>query len=173
MADNAERIYERAKSEMKKEQWAAATELLRQDLAVLQKDWRFSWNLGWCYFKLGKFNDARKYMSRARQLAPEKPECTMGLGAVYVERKQFKKAEALLTESLKAKELYITRILLALAYLSQRKVAAAESVHLEGIRLKPKDARRWEGYSVFLSDVGRETEAKAMAAKACELRSVN
>jgi uncharacterized protein HemY len=60
-----------------------------------------------------------------------------GLGNVYLKRKHLKKAEVVLTESLRIKELHLTRIALALAYLSQGKVAEAENVHLEGIRLKP------------------------------------
>jgi Tfp pilus assembly protein PilF len=89
----------------------------------------------------------------------------MGRGAVYVKRKDFKKAETLLKESLNLKELYITRMLLALAYLSQRKVSEAESVHLEGIKRKPKDSQRFKGYSAFLSDVGRDAETTSSNAE--------
>src|ERR1017187_7111563 len=162
MTDAAKRMFEQAKAEMDKERWHAAIKLLKEEETVNQKNWQFSWNLGWCYFKLGKFTEARTHMIRATKMAPESPECKIGLGAVYVKRKDFKKAEVVLRESLNIKELYITRILLALAYLSQRKVSEAESVHLEGIRRKPKDSQRFEGYSVFLSDVGRDAEAKAM-----------
>ena len=173
MTESADQLYKRALSEMKKEQWLAAIKLLQHELAVAQKNWRFSWNLGWCYFKLDKFDDARKHMIRASRLAPENPICKWGLGTVYLKRKHFKKAQVVLTESLKIKESHRTRIALALAYLSQGKVAEAEDVHLEGIRLKPKNSERYESYAAFLSDVGRESEAQTMSKKAMKLQRVN
>jgi Flp pilus assembly protein TadD len=173
MTDSAEQIYERALSEMKKEHWLTAIKHLKNGLALVKKDWRFSWNLGWCYFNLDRFDHAQKHMMRAAKLAPEDPVCKWGLGSVYLKRKQFKKAEAVLAESLKIKDSYPARIALALAYLSQRKIAEAEKVHLDGIRLKPTSSARYESYAAFLSDVGRDTEAQRMNKKALELQRIN
>jgi Flp pilus assembly protein TadD len=173
MTENVEELYKRAKSEMKKGRWLPAIKLLKHRLVVAEENWQFSGDLGWCYFKLDKFEEARKHMIRATRLAPENPACTFALGVIYLEKKHFKKAEVVLTESLTNKESHVTRVCLALAYLSQGKVEEAESVHLEGIRLKPKSSRGYEGYAVFLSDVGRKTEARIMKEKACKLRSVN
>ena len=172
MIQNTDQLYKRALSEMKRERWLDAIALLQLDQALLQKDWRFSWNLGWCYFKLDEFDDARKYMLRAVQMAPENPICKWGLGNVYLKKKRFKKAEAVLAESLRIRESHLTRIALALAYLSQGKVVEAENVHLENIRLKPKSSERYESYAAFLSDVGRETEARTMNRKARNLRRI-
>jgi Flp pilus assembly protein TadD len=173
MTESAEQVFKRALSEMKKEQWLAAIKLLKRELGVVEKNWRFSWNLGWCYFKLENFDDARKHMIRAARLAPDNPTCKWGLGNVYLKKKHFKKAEVVLTESLGIKESHLTRIALALAFLSQGKVAEAENVHLEGIRLKPKNSERYESYAAFLSDVGREAEAQTMNKKAAKLQRVN
>jgi Flp pilus assembly protein TadD len=173
MTDSAEQLYKRALSEMKKKQWLVAIKLLKHELAVVQKNWRFSWNLGWCYFKLDRFDDARRHMLRAARLAPENSTCKWGLGTVYLKRKRFKKAEVVLTESLRIKESHLTRIALALAYLSQGKLVEAENVHLEGIRLKPKNSDRYESYAAFLADVGREAEAQRMNKKARKLQRVN
>ena len=170
MTESKEHLYTRAVSEMKKERWAAAIELFNLRPDVVEASWRFSWEVGWCNFKLGKFEKARKHMIRATQLAPENPICKWGLGAVYLERKHFRKAESVLAESLRVKDSHLTRASLALAYLSQGKVEEAGHVHLEGIRLKPKDGPRYESYAAFLSDVGRETEARAMERKARKLR---
>jgi len=108
MTESAEQVYKRALSEMKKEQWLAAIKLLEREVAVVQKNWRFSWNLGWCYFKLAKFDSARKHMIRAALLAPDNPTCKWGLGNVYLKKKHFKKAEVVLTESLGIKESHLT-----------------------------------------------------------------
>jgi Flp pilus assembly protein TadD len=172
-ANRAEQLYERALSAMKKDLWLKAIKLFKNDLALVQKDWRLSWNLGWCYFKLNRLEDARKHMIQAARLAPENPTCKWGLGTVYLERKHYKKAEAVLAEALKIKESSLTRVALALAYLSQGKLSEAENVHLEGIRLKPRQSARYESYAAFLSDVGREREAHKMNRKAEQLRSVN
>jgi tetratricopeptide (TPR) repeat protein len=173
MSESTDQIYERALTEMRKEQWPAAIKLLKSNLAAARKNWRFSWNIGWCYFNLGKFVDAQKYMMRANRLAPENPICKWGLGSVYLKRKHFEKAEAILTESLAIKDSYPTRISLALACLSQGKAAEAEKIHLDGIRLKPRSSERYESYGAFLSDVGREEEARTINKKASELRRVN
>jgi Flp pilus assembly protein TadD len=173
MTENAEQIYKRALSEMKKEQWLTAIKLLSRDGAALQTNWRFSWNLGWCYFKLERFNAARRHMIRAAQLAPENPICKWGLGNVYLKKGHFKRAEVILTESLGIKESHLTRIALALALLSQGKLVEAENVHLEGIRLNPKNSERYASYAAFLSDIGREAEAQTMNNKVRKLLRVN
>ena len=97
----------------------------------------------------------------------------MGLGTVYLKTKQFKKAEIVLTESLRIKESHLTRIALAMAYLSQGKVEQAENVHLEGIRLKPNNSERYESYAALLSDIGRETEAQTLNNKVEKLRRIS
>src|ERR1700750_2390220 len=61
MTENVERVYKRALSEMREGQWLAAIKLLKGEGAALQTNWRFSWNLGWCYFKLDKFDAARRH----------------------------------------------------------------------------------------------------------------
>jgi Tfp pilus assembly protein PilF len=171
MTGTSEELYKRALSEMKKEKWVAAIALLES--ASVQTNWRIFWNLGWCYFKLNEFDDAKKQMIRAARLAPENATCKWGLGTVYLQTRHFKKAEIVLTESLTIKESHLTRIALAMAYLSQGKVSQAENVHLEGIRRKPKSGERYESYAAFLSDVGRETEAQRINRKAKRLRSIN
>jgi Flp pilus assembly protein TadD len=158
---------------MGKERWLEAVKLLNRSLAVVQRDWRLSWNLGWCYFKVDRLDDARKHLIQAAKLAPENPTCKWALGNVYLQRKQFRKAEILLSESLKIKESHLTRIALALAYLSQGKVTEAEKMHPENIRRKPEKGTRYESYAAFLSDVGRETEAQRMNRKAAKIKRVN
>jgi Flp pilus assembly protein TadD len=173
MTENAEQLYKRAKSEMKKEQWLAAIKLLKLGSAVAEENWRFPLNIGWCYFKLGKFDVARKNMLRANRLAPENPVCMCGLGMVYIMRKHFKKAEVALKESLAIEDSLLARAGLALAYLSQGRVEEAERIHLEGIRLKPRSNPRYAGYAAFLSDVGRKREAQIMEEKSKKLRRIN
>jgi Flp pilus assembly protein TadD len=73
MTDSAEQLYKRALAEMKRDQWLAAIALLKRKLPIVQNDWRFSWNLGWCYFKLDKFDDARKQMIRPQGLPQKTP----------------------------------------------------------------------------------------------------
>src|SRR5882672_9566250 len=162
MTKSADKLYEQVSVLMKKDRWLEAIKLLKADFSLVKQNWRLSWNLGWCYFNLSRFDDARKHLFHAAKLAPENPICRWALGNVYLKKKQFKKAEVVLTESLKVKESHLTRIALALAYLSQGKVKEAERVHLEGIKLKPGRSDRYESYAAFLSDVGREAEARKM-----------
>lgn len=152
--------------------WQEAIKVLRLDRSVVEKDWELSWNLGWCYFKLERFKEARKYLIRVAKLAPSNWVCKWGLASCYLKIKQFRKAETLLLEALRIKDGYLPRISLALAYLAQGKLAEAEKVHLESISLKPKESRRYEAYACFLEDVGRAAKATRMHRKARLLRAI-
>jgi|HubBroStandDraft_5_1064220.scaffolds.fasta_scaffold489213_1 Tfp pilus assembly protein PilF len=161
-----------ATSLMQEDRWLDAMKILRNRSSETGKYWRLSWNLGWCYFKLGRFDDARAHMMRANRLARNNDICKWGLGSVYLKKRQFKKAEAILLEALQIKESDRSRTALALAYLAQGKIAEAEKMHLENIKLRPKASERYESYAAFLSDVGREAESERMIQKARALRTV-
>lgn len=160
-------------SMMREERWHDAIHLLKENPVLIEKHWKLLWNLGWCYFKLEQMNKARKYLTRALQLAPKSHACKFALGSVYLEQNQYKKAELFLSQALQMKEFYATRIGLALAYLAQGKLEEAENTHLAGIRLKPNASERYESYAAFLFDVGRDDEAEKMNRKAEGLRRVN
>jgi Flp pilus assembly protein TadD len=162
-----------AQSVMREEYWHEAIRILKENSAVVEKHWELSWNLGWCYFKLGRMDEARKHLARAAKLAPENHVCKYGLGQVYLKKKQYKKAEAVLSEALRLKETHLSRSSLAFAYLAQGKLEEAEKTHLDGIKLKPRESARRESYAAFLSDVGREAEAEKMGRKAKELQQIN
>jgi Flp pilus assembly protein TadD len=158
---------------MRKELWREAVLLFQQEPAIVNSDWRASWNLGWCHFKLDRLAEARRNLLRANRLAPDNPTCLWALGNVYLRRKQFKRAEAILLESLRLKESHLTRIALALAYSSQGKLTEAEAMYVENIKLKPESSERYESYAAFLSDVGREYDAQKITEKAASLRRIN
>jgi Flp pilus assembly protein TadD len=162
-----------AQSVMKEERWHEAITLLKENPSVVEKHWELLWNLGWCYFKLKRMDDARKFLTKAMQLAPKNHICKFGLGQVYLKKKQYKKAERILSEALQIKESHTARISLALAYLAQGKIGEAENTHLENIKLRPKKSERYEAYADFLSDVGREGEAEKMYRRARELQRIN
>jgi tetratricopeptide (TPR) repeat protein len=162
-------LCEQVTSVMSTERWLDGIKLLKDNLAVVKKDSELSWNLAWCYFKLDRLVPAQAHMIRAVKLAPKEASCRFGLGAIYLEGKQFEKAETNCIESLRIKESYTTRLVLALAYILQGKLPQAEKVHLEGIRLKPKESQRYTAYADFLSDVGRTKQAQAMYRKAEKL----
>ena len=79
----------------------------------------------------------------------------------------------MLLEALRIKESYVARLGLALAYLKQGRIKEAENTHLDGIRLRPKQSKRYEAYADFLSDVGREDDEERMNHKARELKRMN
>lgn len=173
IANDGRELLRRVQFLMKEERWRDAINLLRENISMVENHSELLWNLGWAYLKLERTSDAQKYLTKATRLAPKSHRCKFGLGMVYLERKQYKKAVTLLSEALQMHELYVTRIGLALAYLAQGRVEKAENAHLEGIRLRPNDSQRYDAYADFLFDVGRDAEAKKMGRKASELRRLN
>jgi tetratricopeptide (TPR) repeat protein len=160
-------------SVMKEKRWPEAIDLLKENSLIVKKHWELLWNLGWCYFKMMRMDQAEKYLTKAAKLAPENHGCKYGLGQVYLKQKRYKKAEMILSEALQIKESHASRIGLALAYLAQGRLKEAEKIHVEGIRLKPKKSERYESYAAFLSDVGREAEAEEMNKRAKALQQIN
>jgi len=169
------RLLKTIQAEMKKERWRGAISLLKENSSLVDRHWELLWNLGWCNFKLERFNQAEKYLTKATQIAPEKRNytCQFGLGMVYLKKKQYRKAERALSHVLRIRESYAARLGLALAYLKQGKTEEAEDTHLKGMRLRPKSCQRYEAYASFLSDVGRETESEKINQKAKDLKRLN
>jgi tetratricopeptide (TPR) repeat protein len=170
---NVTAIEKHAASLMRELRYLDAAKFLSKRSSDSGRHWRLSWNLGWCYFNLDRFDDARKHLIRANKLQPTNATCKWALGSVYLKKRQYRKAEAILAEALRIKESHRTRIALALAYLAQGKIAEAERTHIENIKIKPRSSERYESYAAFLSDVGREAESEKMMQKVRAMRTVN
>jgi tetratricopeptide (TPR) repeat protein len=166
-------LVKRAESAMRKKRWLDAIAVFKEKPSVIEKDWKALWNLGWCYYNLEKFNEAGKYFNLADASVPGNPICKWARDLVYIRKRRYKKAEQVLLESLRLKERFHTRIALALAYLAQGKVALAEKTHLDGIEIGTRLSERYESYAAFLSDAGREDEAKQMNDQVRRIRSVH
>jgi tetratricopeptide (TPR) repeat protein len=164
------KLFRRVGPEMRRMRWLKAIKILNAEPALVRNDWELSWDLAWCYLNVGQLDLALTNMLRASKLAPRSFGPSFGLGRVYLKRKQYKKAETNYAKSLRITDSYVARLGMALALMKQGKAAEAESVHLKGIKLEPKDIRRYEAYADFLSDVRREDEAQAMYRKARKLR---
>lgn len=162
----------RAEAAMREERWLDAIALFTKEQSALEKDWRALWNLGWCYYKLRKFREAGKCFNAADAGAPANADCKWARGVIYIKKREYRKAERVLTQSLQLKERLPARFALVLTYLAQGKVALAEKTHLEGIAIGTKLSQRYEGYAAFLSDVGRSDEAEQMKLEARRIRSL-
>ena len=158
---------------MKKDQWLEAIVIFKQNSSMVEKYWQLSWDFGWCYFRLERFNQAQRILTKAVRNFPKNFYCKYALGQVYLKKENYLKAESILLEALRVKESHVARIGLALAYLAQGRVQEAENEHLKNIRLKPKKSARYESYAAFLFDVGRDAEARKMEEKVAELRRIN
>lgn len=169
-------LLKRVESVMKEERWRDAVALLKKHDSVTQTHWQLLWNLGWCYFKLQRMDQAYKHLRKAAQLAQGPREnwvSLYGLGQVLLKKERYRKAERVLFEALQIRATHHVRISLALAYLAQGKIDEAESLHLENIRMKPKQSERYDSYAAFLYDVGRTNEAEQMIRKAKDLRQIH
>jgi Tfp pilus assembly protein PilF len=151
---------------MRRELWSEAIAFLEGHAQLVESDFSLSWTLGWAHFKQQHFAEAHRFLERATQLAPREWRGHWALGLSCRGLGQYDQAEASLREALRIRDSTPARLFLALVYMEQGRSAEAEQVHLDGIRLKPESAERWNAYANFLSDEGRETEAEEAYAKA-------
>jgi hypothetical protein len=70
-ANRTTELLKPAQSVMSEDRWPEAIRLLKQTSALVEKHRE----LGCCYFKLERMNDARKYLARATKLATENHAC--------------------------------------------------------------------------------------------------
>ena len=166
-------LLKQAESAMRARRWSDAIALYNQEPAIIAGDLKALLNLGWRYYKLEQYSEAERYFKSADAAAPGNAGCKWAKAAVYIKKRNFKKAERLPLESLRLTEGLPARASLVLAYLAQGKVALAEKTHLDGIAIGTRLSERYKGYAAFLSDIGREDEAEQMRQEARRIRSVH
>jgi tetratricopeptide (TPR) repeat protein len=153
---------------MQNERWKAAVAFLKEHEELVKEDFSLSWTIGWAHWKQEQFGEARRFLLQALQLARgPRDECVghWALGLSYLGLGKHDQAEVSRRESLRIGDYSPARLDLALLLMELGRFAEAEQLHLDGIQLKPKSRARWEAYSAFLSDVGRETEAQGGSRK--------
>ena len=94
---------------------------------LVKRDWELAWNLGWCYYKIHKFDKAENGFKLALRLSPsnsrEKAISYWGLGMIFIKYQFYRKAEKYLSRAYQIKGgNYFIRIALATAYLYQGKI---------------------------------------------------
>jgi tetratricopeptide (TPR) repeat protein len=154
---------------MRNERWKAAVHFLEGHAELVKGDFSLSWTMGWAHCKQEQFGEARRFLLQAIRLAQEPRDECVGHWALGLSNRglgQYDQAEASLRESLRISDYFPARLELALLLTELGRSAEAEQVHLDGIQVKPKSSERWEAYSDFLSDAGRETAAQEALTKA-------
>jgi tetratricopeptide (TPR) repeat protein len=154
---------------MKDKRWEEAIATIEPTLTEGSASGAVLWTVGWAYFKLGQHGKAVPYLRRAAEADPTKSSNAVSLGFALHESKDYDGAEIWFLRALALRDTSLVRLGLALTYLEQGKKDVAEAVHEEGIRLKPSSRERLEAYADFLSDAGREEEAKKLRADAEKL----
>src|SRR3954471_14693395 len=139
---------------MQETRWAEAAACLSFDGTHLQECFECSWNLGWAHFKLGQNKDAKTHLERASILSRKSAPGAWALAAVLLNLGNLEEAEGEARRALTLGESAMARRVLALVYMKQGRLADAEAVHLESVRLFPESNERWRMYADFLSDRG-------------------
>ena len=98
-------------------------------------------------------------IARSRQIAPQNATTWWALGVVQAQIDDLDAAEINLRQALALKDSALARQSLALVLMKQERWSEAETVHTEGIELRPESGARWKSYGAFLSDRGRREEA--------------
>lgn len=150
---------------MQRHQWRRA---LRTIEAVPRSARTFElwWNHGWALGKLNDWKGAVRSLASAVRRKPNAPVGLWALGFAHSEIGHPKLAERYHLAALALSDSTLARLTLAQHYMRQKKFAAAEQVHREGIALRPRHRERQEAYADFLSDVGRHDEARVISRRA-------
>ncbi len=157
---NVESLCDRADTHMDGEKWLDAVALLESEPSLTSIDYRLSWSLGWALFKLGRPAEAIGPLRTAISLKLEEATLHWALATVLADAGENEEAEREFLSALELREGYLPRIGLALLYLKQGRLHEAEQVYLNGMETHPRNRRKVEAYADFLSDVGRQDEAR-------------
>ncbi|MGC4114504.1 MAG: tetratricopeptide repeat protein [Myxococcales bacterium] len=157
--ERVRRLLEEERALTSQERWDAAAALFRDNAELVTSNYELLWDAGWTEYKLGRLSTAETYLKKA---IDAKPTCHIGywaLGTVLSETDRFEDSEHNLIKALVLRDGLVGRLSLALLYMRKNMLALAEAVHKEGLRLRPNDRARIEGFADFLSDLGRDEEA--------------
>ena len=158
----------RAQELMRSERWELAIELIEQ-VPMEARSADLNWNHGWALFKLDRFERAAQSLRRAVLQRSTHAVSHWALGVVLQAAGDPVAAEKHLRTALSLRDSGLARLSLAVMYMEQGRLDEAERIHVEGLELKPDDKQRVEAYADFLSDCGREPEARVQYARAAEL----
>ena len=129
------------------------------------------WSCAWAHFKLGDLATARTLFEASATLRPDHAATLWALGVVLHDLGLRGESKRRLVRALEIDDSTIARLQLVVVLMEEQDLAAAERVHLQGIRLQPSNADRYEAYADFLSDIGRAEEAAAQYARAESIRA--
>ena len=150
--------------------WREAYDLLSKLCAESPDEYSDHWNCGWCLVKLGRPSDALTPLGRATQLEPARAESHWALGLAQAQAGLPNEAEHSFRQSLALKDSHMARLALGRLYLDVGRLADAENVYREGVRLQSEHRERVEALADFLSDIGRKAEALELYEKALTLK---
>jgi Flp pilus assembly protein TadD len=71
----------------------ASLEASRRAARLAPRNWKYRYNLGTVFLKMGKTEEAVGSLEKARSMAPDRSEVLMNLGAAYFTEGSFRKAE--------------------------------------------------------------------------------
>src|SRR5687767_8683762 len=101
---------------LQKEDWDGAVSFLSERIGEVREDFELSWNLGWAYLKLYRFDDAIQWLTRATHLKPTNPAAHWALGEVYGASARNEEAEREFQFSLVMRDSYQSRRALGFLY---------------------------------------------------------
>jgi Flp pilus assembly protein TadD len=148
------------------EQWERALVLLVSRAEEVDADPRLHWEWGWTLFKLKRLDEAAHHLALACAVQPSDPVSLWALAVVQRELGRHIDAEANFLRALEEKDSYLARVGLATMYFEQGRLADAEAVHREGVRLRPSHRERLEALADFLDDTGRAAESRGLREEA-------
>lgn len=146
-----------------------AIEPLRKADTLTRPDFQTKVSLGLALFESAHFDEALEVLSKADQLKPNNDTVTMFLRVTKERNDVVTRIEKYQKALAADPSLVNERVTLANIYKFLRRMAEAESLYLEAIKLQPDDWQLYNRLGVFYLDSGQLEKAVPAFAKAAEL----
>jgi Tfp pilus assembly protein PilF len=162
-------LVEQARKLLHAQRWREAVTFLAAHGDGLAADSELIWSLGWAHFKISEYETAVAHLRRAAGQKPGIAAYHWTLAFALVETGDNDSAESSFKTALGLADSQIAWSGLALLYQRAGDSEAAEQTHQAAMERRPGSRERVEAYADFLSDTGRECEAREQYSRAAIL----
>jgi Tfp pilus assembly protein PilF len=160
--NDAQLFYQKGLKELWQENWSAALTCFQKVIGKNPQDSNTWFQVGYCYDKLGRYQDAMESYKQAIRINPDYADAYYNLGIVYGNLGRYQDEMESYKQAIRIKpDLADVHYNLGIAYINLRRYQDAIESYKQAIRIKPDYAKAHYGLGVaylIVSDKGSALE---------------